>query len=100
MKKWSIEQECCACLKFTENGSVLHHIYTRAARSDLQLKPWNLMPLCVNHHNEIHNRPLSEMAEKYSGVMKFLIDNEWMLDEFTKKWFNYRAQRGFYENNN
>ena len=96
MKNFSTTQGCSACGFYFEGMSCLHHVYTRKARPDLQLKNFNLMPLCAKHHSEIHNSPLTEMAEKYSGVMKFLIDNEWMLDEFTKKWFNYRAQKGFY----
>ena len=97
MKNWSTEQGCAACGLTGLGMTCLHHLYTRKSRPDLQIKPFNLIPCCQLHHNEFHNKPLSEMAEKYSGVMKFLIDNEWMLDEFTKKWFNYRAQKGFYE---
>lgn len=97
MKNFSTEQGCSACGLQSEGMTCLHHLYTRKARPDLQLKPWNMMPVCQAHHNEIHNRPLTEMAEKYSGIKNFLIDNNWMVDEFTGKWFNYQAQRGYYE---
>lgn len=86
VKNWSVDQGCRACSIFTENGSTLHHLYTRKSRADLQMKPWNLIPCCQMHHNEFHSKGTSYMAEKYVGVKAWLVSNGWEFDEFMKKW--------------
>lgn len=86
MKTWSIDQGCSACGKNTENGSVLHHLYTRKAYPEHQIKPWNLFPCCVICHALFHQHGTSHMAKKYSSVNEWLISNGWKYDKVYRKW--------------
>jgi len=86
MKNWSIQQGCVACEKVTENGSVLHHLMSRKAHPEHQLKTWNLLPLCSFCHTEIHARGTTHMSAKYQGVLRWLEANNWIFDSFQNKW--------------
>lgn len=87
MKNFKSTKPCVACGKFQENFTVLHHLYAKAAYPEHKYKPWNLMPLCsIPCHRLIHDKGRQWMAIKFSGVKKFLIDNQWYFDEFKKAW--------------
>jgi len=88
MKKWHAEINCVACEKYTENGSIIHHVYHRGAHKDLEMKPWNHMPLCVACHTEIHAKGTTHMSAKYQGVLRWLEANNWIFDSYLGKWRN------------
>lgn len=54
-----------------------HHIYTRKAHPELENEPWNLMPLCQAHHNEIHSMGSNRFAQKYARATKWFKENGW-----------------------
>jgi 5-methylcytosine-specific restriction endonuclease McrA len=51
-----------------------HHVKTRGSGGGDELS--NLMPLCREHHIEIHKIGNSKMCEKYPSVYAWLIRNE------------------------
>lgn len=64
----------------------LHHTKTRGASgSD---KEWNLMPLCVFHHNQVHQKGLNYMVKTYKEVQEWLLDNDWEFDQFSNRWLH------------
>ena len=66
-------------------GADLHHILTRKAYPEYINEPWNLMPLCREHHTEIHMKGLNYMASKYLKVRLFLEANGWEFEKGTKE---------------
>jgi len=55
---------CRAC--FTDIGTVGHHLLTVGAHPEHANKRWNLMPLCVYHHREIHDIGLQGFVKRYN----------------------------------
>ena len=64
-----------------------HHIYTQKAFPQFRFKTWNLMPLTLVRHNEVHQIGLRLFAEKYPSVKRWLVANGWVF-EFGK-WRHY-----------
>ncbi len=91
MKNFSTEQGCVACNLSTENGSALHHIYTRKARQDLQYSPWNMIPVCFKCHAMFHAKGTNFMAYSYGGVRAWLHNNDWEYHIFLNKWVHPKA---------
>ena len=79
---------CVCCGKFGDGMVCFHHLMTRKAYPEHTLKPWNQISVCQEHHNLFHARPLSEVAEKFTTVSKWLIDNNWVKNEISGKWFH------------
>jgi hypothetical protein len=53
-----------------------HHLITRGSGGhDL---PWNVIPLCVKHHQEIHNVGIGVVAQRYKTVFDWLVGAEWI----------------------
>jgi len=77
---------CAACGLEGDGLVCFHHIKSRKAHSELTNEPRNMIPLCLTHHSATHNRGLEYMATKYSGVKKFLTENNWQFCEIRKKW--------------
>ena len=69
----------------------LHHVYTRGSRPDLVDKDWNLLPLSLKSHVEVHQIGLKKFANKYPRVESWLVEKGWEIDEFSGKWINRRA---------
>lgn len=84
MGSYSTDKPCTACNKLTENGNCLHHIKTR--KSGGKDVYYNLMPLCLKHHNEVHAKGLTWFSQKYNNVEFWLIKHGWEYSEFNNKW--------------
>jgi hypothetical protein len=41
---------------------------------------YNLMPLCFNHHAEIHTIGLTRFCKKYASAKWHILDNGWKYD--------------------
>ena len=62
-----------------------HHIkHKGAGGNDTN---YNLMPLCQEHHQEIHQIGLNGFVVKYgTGVAVYLKVKGWEFDEFLQRW--------------
>jgi 5-methylcytosine-specific restriction endonuclease McrA len=80
---------CLAC-GTTQVDRCFHHVIARKRVAPID-KKWNLMTLCQIHHNEVHQIGLNRFSQKYFSVEKWLIDNDWELDELRGKWINGSA---------
>jgi hypothetical protein len=83
--KWQTNLPCVACGRYTENGNALHHVLTRKAHPELKDKHYNLMPLCVHHHNMIHSKGARFMCEHFTNICAWLTSNNWYFCETTGK---------------
>ena len=81
----------CAATGRVDVQRCLHHVYTRKSRPDLAYKKWNLMPLCLEKHNEVHTVGLYRFSKNHPSVNDWLLKNGWEFDSFSKKWINRRA---------
>lgn len=86
-KNYQSFDPCTAC--HTESvDRCFHHIYTQKTRPDLAGVGWNLMPLCLECHNEVHAVGMMKFSEIIS-VRNFLLENEWVVNEFYNEWEHY-----------
>jgi len=77
------EMPCVVCARF---GCDPHHVKSRASIGhDV---PQNLMSLCRECHTLMHKIGLTQMAEKYSQVKQWLLENGWTLNKTINKWRN------------
>lgn len=84
LKNYSTDRPCLACGKVTENGNTFHHILTRGSGGPDY--DWNLMPLCGNHHTEIHLKGMTYFADKFPTIRTWLLFYKWEFNSFVKKW--------------
>jgi 5-methylcytosine-specific restriction endonuclease McrA len=74
--------KCVVCKSV--DGSTAHHVQSVGAGGpDLR---WNLMPLCMSHHMEIHQIGLNRFSKKYTAVFLWLLNNNWFYEEYGKRW--------------
>jgi hypothetical protein len=72
--------EKCTVCEMNKDGFVcFHHVYTRKAWPEFANEKFNLMPLCLWHHNEIHKMGTVSFSKKYSFANDWLIVNNWKL---------------------
>ena len=64
----------------------LHHLYTRGSRPEHKDKDWNTIPVCMACHGIFHTRGTNFMAEKFPSVKEWLLERNWYLCDFSKKW--------------
>lgn len=76
-------KECLIC--GSTQTTVAHHIKTKGSGGPDE--PWNLMPLCWNHHAEIHNG-MSAFVSKYYNAEMFLYSQGWEFDEYQGRWIH------------
>jgi hypothetical protein len=84
MKNYKSSLPCLVCLEAGENRVCLHHIKTR--KSGGGDEAFNLMPLCLRHHNEVHALGLPRFSEKHPAVKTWLTDFDWDRCPITNKW--------------
>ena len=92
-KNHESKEPCCACGYYAEKEVCYHHEYSQKSRPDLTWERFNRLPLCLEHHQERHNKTCSHMAEKYNGFMGFLLDNDWYYCNVQQKWRNPKAEK-------
>ena len=92
MKNFSTDHACVACGRSGNGTTCYHHLYTKRVRRDLQYTDFNLIPVCMEHHAEFHNKGTFHMAEKYDGVSEFLIRMGWLYDDYREKYYHPKAQ--------
>ena len=74
------KQRCLVCRRTPCDP---HHVKSKKSGGDDVRQ--NLMPLCREHHTEIHKIGLSTFSEKYK-LGKWLIDNGWEFSSMLNKW--------------
>ncbi len=85
-KKRKYQENHCLINHNCVGSFVAHHIRTRkSGGSDDQ---FNLMPLCVQAHNEIHQIGLISMVEKYPELKEWLDLNGWEFDAYANKFLH------------
>lgn len=72
-------------------NAAYHHVKTFGSGG--KTVPYNLIPLCVSHHNDIHARGTNFFASKFPSVKKWLLEHGWEFEEFSQKWKNYTLDR-------
>lgn len=77
---------CICCGHDLENEVCYHHLYSRKAYPEHSEKPWNMIPVCLKHHNEFHDKNIPFMAVKYKNVMNWIVEREWYFCKITNKW--------------
>lgn len=94
MKKsnYSSTEKCTACDISMEGFVCLHHVYTRKAHPEFAKEVWNLMPLCLWHHNEIHKIGSISFCKKYPDANDWLVRNNWSL--IMGKWMHNNFNNG------
>jgi 5-methylcytosine-specific restriction endonuclease McrA len=73
--------KCLICLK--PNPDV-HHVKSKKSGGHDILN--NLMPLCREHHTEIHKIGLSKASDKYENVKGWLLNNHWEFSNILMRW--------------
>ena len=73
--------ECC-----------LHHVASKGSCTLGDVRE-NLMPLCQNHHNEVHQKGLTFFSMRYISVHNWLNNNGWEFSEYTGKWLHPNERR-------
>lgn len=85
MNKFSEQPfNCLSCGRFLVD---LHHVKTQGAGGNDE--NYNLMPLCREHHTEVHTIGLNSFSERYIKVYQWLINNGWEFFELTGKWIRF-----------
>ena len=88
-KKWTDKRakilkrdgyECQNCRRYykTKEARVVHHIYFFEDYSELGLQNWNLVSLCNECHNKMHNRVTDEatkLGKEYQSKRKVEFNN-------------------------
>lgn len=85
---YQTHEPCTACGDFYAQRC-LHHIKTRKSGGSDQ--PFNLMPLCLKHHTEVHAIGLMKFSQKYKAVRSWLLAMGWEVDQFLNKWVHPRS---------
>lgn len=78
-KNFKSIEKCTVCETSFDGFVCLHHIYTRKAYPEFSESKWNLMPLCLWHHNEVHKSGTVSFSKKYNDANDWLIMNNWKL---------------------
>jgi predicted restriction endonuclease len=82
LSNYKSDKPCIVCGLNIDNMVTYHHIYTRKAHPEYSEETWNLLSVCQQHHNEIHNKGTITFSKKYPQVNDWLIRNGWELDAF------------------
>ena len=72
--------ECQNCRRYfrSKEAKVVHHIYFYEDYAELGLMNWNLISLCNECHNKMHNRLTDEptnLGKEYQGKRKVEFNN-------------------------
>jgi len=73
------------CIVTGFRGVVLHHLYSRGAHGEIN-EEWNLMPLTVIMHTEVHWSGLVQFIKKHPQVETWLLQKGWYFEKLSKKW--------------
>jgi 5-methylcytosine-specific restriction endonuclease McrA len=71
------DKPCIICGQNQPKMVTYHHVYRRKTYPEHEWKTWNLMPLCLKHHNEIHATSNRLFASKHRQAQKWFDDNGW-----------------------
>lgn len=75
-------EKCTVCPVKGPGLVCWHHVHHRGSMGTDH--PFNCMPLCFNHHAEVHQLALTRFSAKYPPAKEWLIKNKWSLNAFGK----------------
>ena len=84
--KYTSESPCVVC---GVSPTDLHHFKTRKSNGSDHTQ--NLLPLCREHHTEVHKIGATTFSKKHAKVKQWLMDNGWKHDDVLLKWYNPNA---------
>lgn len=82
---------CVCCGHDVDNEVTYHHEYGQKAYPEYVWTKWNLVSLCLKHHNELHNKGSVDTSNKYLNLKRWFIDNGWeilKLEHGMEKWIH------------
>jgi hypothetical protein len=86
MSNFESSEPCIVCGFYAEKMVCYHHILRRKSFMQYSRSNWNMIPVCLQHHNEFHNKSTREMATKYKRVNDWLLMHGWTFDVFFNEW--------------
>lgn len=86
----------CICCGLEGEGMVTyHHEYAQKSFPEFKHSKWNLVSLCLKHHNMVHSNGTVTVSEKFPSLENWLIQNGWEIfisgtgAAQIKKWVHY-----------
>jgi len=76
-------EKCCVC---NNSNPDVHHIKSRGSSGSDH--PNNLVPLCRNHHTQIHQYGKVKFCRLYPNFKYELIKRGWCFCHYREKWVN------------
>lgn len=87
---------CLACLsrartraqvdEWLESGSRSHPHHVISKKSGGPDLAANIMALCPGHHQMVHSRGLTYMADNFQVIQSWLLAGDWFFDAALQKW--------------
>ena len=86
MSKYKSNEACVVCGYFAEDQVCLHHLLVKRTFPQYKDASFNLIPVCLQHHNDFHSKGTRIMAEKHKSVKDWLTMQGWTYDLFFEEW--------------
>jgi 5-methylcytosine-specific restriction endonuclease McrA len=77
-----------ACVVCGKHGVDVHHVKSKKSGGDDVYS--NLMPLCREHHQEVHKIGLSKFSDKYPRARNWLLHYFWEFSNIFMRWIQPR----------
>lgn len=80
LRQHALRRDCymCQCCKANNRmveAQCVHHVFPRDAWPQYQYEPWNLLSLCNDCHNEMHDRKTDALSIKGMIIMRSLAES-------------------------
>ncbi len=79
-----LKMPCIVCGSY--NSVSGHHIRSKGSGGP-DIKE-NLIPLCLNHHTEVHQIAMVAFCQKYSAVKWYILSNGWFYCSYRERFWN------------
>lgn len=86
MSNFESTEPCIVCNFYAEKSVCYHHLLVKRTFPQYKNSSWNLIPVCLQHHNDFHSKGTRIMAEKHKSVKDWLIMQGWTYDSFFMEW--------------
>lgn len=70
---------CLCCGHDVDNEVTYHHEYSQGSHPEHKWAVWNLVSVCLKHHNEIHDNGSVRATKKYARLENWFYDNGWTI---------------------
>lgn len=79
MENFKSDYPCLCCGHDIDGEVCYHHEYGQKAFPEHKYEKWNLVSVCLKHHNEIHNKGSIWATDKYPNLKRWFVDNDWTI---------------------